>query len=146
MKSTLQEKFIIAKTIGVAFAIFLFQSSYAQKVANSTAVCSEAENHISCFTSVVPGPQTQNLILPKTHAFQVIFEEAQAYTVVNGNQSVAKGNNDFTAFVGADKMTNSTKGYLSINHETDPGGVSMLEMAYDKNNEKCRYTTYNTFI
>lgn len=100
------------------------------------AGCDAGSGHISCFTSVMPGPQMENLILPKTHGFQVIFEEGQAYTIVNGGQSVAKGNNDFTAFIGAKNQTSSTKGYLSINHETDPGGVSIVDIEYNERKEK----------
>jgi secreted PhoX family phosphatase len=39
------------------------------------------------------------------------------------------GQNDFTAYVA--KSGSSTNGYLSVNHETNPGGVTMAEVNYN---------------
>lgn len=87
-------------------------------------------NHISCFTSIVPTAQTSKLIIPEQHKFQLILKEGDRYTEGGG---FVGGLNDFTGYVS--KLTNgaasSTDGYLSVNHETNPGGVSMSEINYN---------------
>lgn len=82
--------------------------------------------HISCFTSIVPTVQTNKLILPVEHAYQLILKEGDAYTEGGGNVG---GLNDFTGYVA--KNNSSTDGYLAVNHETNPGGVTMAEINYN---------------
>lgn len=82
--------------------------------------------HISCFTSIVPTSQTAKLIIPAEHRFQLILKEGDAYTEGGG---FVGGLNDFTGYVA--KNASSTNGYLSVNHETNPGGVTMAEINYN---------------
>ncbi|MDF2550867.1 MAG: hypothetical protein K0R77_142 [Chryseobacterium sp.] len=82
--------------------------------------------HISCFTSIVPTTQTSKLIIPAEHRFQMILKEGDAYTEGGG---LVGGLNDFTGYVA--KNASSTDGYLSVNHETSPGGVTMAEINYN---------------
>lgn len=82
--------------------------------------------HISCFTSIVPTSQTAKLIIPAEHRFQMILKEGDAYTEGGG---FVGGLNDFTGYV--PKSSSSIDGYLSVNHETNPGGVTMAEINYN---------------
>ncbi|MFC6268782.1 alkaline phosphatase PhoX [Frigoriflavimonas asaccharolytica] len=82
--------------------------------------------HISCFTSIIPTSQTSKLIIPAEHKFQMILKEGDNYTDGGG---LVGGQNDFTAYVA--KNASSTDGYLSVNHETNPGGVTMAEVNYN---------------
>lgn len=82
--------------------------------------------HISCFTSIVPTAQTGKLIIPTEHKYQLILKEGDNYTEGGG---LVGGQNDFTAYVA--KNASSTNGYLSVNHETNPGGVTMAEINYN---------------
>ncbi len=82
--------------------------------------------HISCFTSIVPTAQTGKLIIPAEHKYQMILKEGDNYTEGGG---LVGGQNDFTAYVA--KNGSSTNGYLSVNHETNPGGVTMAEINYN---------------
>lgn len=86
-------------------------------------------NHIGCFTSVDAIGQTQFLTIPESHAFQVIFQQGDAYDNFAG---VAPGNHDFTGYVPINGS--STEGYVDVNHETTPGGVSVLDVHYDAAN------------
>ncbi|TXF87791.1 DUF839 domain-containing protein [Neolewinella aurantiaca] len=86
------------------------------------------EGHIACFTSITPTAETPNLILPAgSHRFQAIHKQGGTYSIGGGT---IPGLHDFTGFVPLNN-TSSTAGYLSINHETSPGGVSMLGLHYD---------------
>lgn len=82
--------------------------------------------HISCFTSIVPTAQTSKLIIPQEHNFQLILKEGDPYTEGGGQVG---GLNDFTGYVA--KNSSSTDGYLAVNHETNPGGVTMAEINYN---------------
>jgi len=82
--------------------------------------------HISCFTSIVPTTQTSKLIIPAEHKYQLILKEGDNYTEGGG---LVGGLNDFTAYVA--KNNSSIDGYLSVNHETNPGGVTMAEINYN---------------
>lgn len=84
------------------------------------------DTHFGCFTSVEPAQQTGGLVLPATHTFQVLAREGQAYTNSTGNMP---GNNDFTGYVA--RGGSSALGYLSINHENNPGGVSILDLRFN---------------
>nr|WP_237732379.1 alkaline phosphatase PhoX [Flavobacterium sp. UGB4466] len=87
-------------------------------------------NHISCFTSIVPTVQTPKLIIPKQHKYQLILKEGDNYTEGGG---FVGGLNDFTGYVAkkTSGVSSSTDGYLSVNHETNPGGVTMAEINYN---------------
>ena len=85
------------------------------------------DTHISCYTSLLPSAQGPSFFIPETHAFQVMLEHTDAYT----NQTVrttVPGNHDFTGYVG--RNGSSIDGFLSINHENTPGGVSILDLRY----------------
>ena len=66
------------------------------------------------------------LIIPAEHKYQLILKEGDNYTEGGG---LVGGQNDFTAYVA--KAGSSTNGYLSVNHETNPGGVTMAEISYN---------------
>lgn len=82
--------------------------------------------HISNFTSITPTVQTEKVIFPKEISFQLILKEGDPYSEGGGRVG---GLNDFTGYVG--KNGSSTQGYLSVNHETNPGGVTMAEIQYN---------------
>jgi PKD repeat protein len=86
-------------------------------------------NHIACFTSIAPTAETTNMIIAGgSHRFQAIHKQGGTYSIGGGT---IPGNHDFTGFVPLNG-TSSTAGYLSINHENSPGGVSMLGLHYDE--------------
>jgi secreted PhoX family phosphatase len=87
---------------------------------------SPAKNKIGSFTSVQPNGQSQSIIYPtETHVIQQLAKSGLS-TYTDGSTGTMPGNNDFTAFIPVEGS--SKKGYLTINHETSPGGVSILDM------------------
>ncbi|MDQ1857182.1 MULTISPECIES: alkaline phosphatase PhoX [unclassified Chryseobacterium] len=100
--------------------------AYLKTTTNTTIPVACNGTHISCFTSIVPTAQTNKLILPAEHKYQLILKEGDNYTEGGG---LVGGQNDFTAYV--PKTGSSTNGYLSVNHETNPGGVTMAEINYN---------------
>jgi len=84
------------------------------------------KNKIGSFTSVKPIGQSESITYPTaTHAIQELVKSGVTnYTV--GGTGTLPGNNDFTAFIPI--KGSSKKGYLSINQENNPGGVSILDM------------------
>lgn len=100
--------------------------AYLKTTANTTIPVTCNGTHISCFTSIVPTAQTDKLIIPAEHKYQLILKEGDSYTEGGG---LVGGQNDFTAYVA--KAGSSTNGYLSVNHETNPGGVTMAEINYN---------------
>lgn len=87
---------------------------------------------IGCFTSVAPSTKNQLLNFPtKTHTFQVL--EKALTSTYTGTNTVLPNGNDFTGYIPYtfDGQIHSDKGWLSINHENTPGGVSMLSMRID---------------
>jgi len=82
---------------------------------------------IGDFTSVPPGVQNTNFIIPSTHRFQRIIETGDALT----QGGTLKTNNDFSGYVPI--AGSSTNGYLAINAETVPGGVAILDINYNSN-------------
>ncbi len=87
-------------------------------------ICVHAQQ-IGDFTSIAPGPQTSDFLIPATHRFQKIMEEGDPLT----EGGALMGNNDFTAYVPINGS--SENGYLSINAERIPGGVSILDIQYN---------------
>lgn len=77
------------------------------------------------FTSVTPISRTENFVIPSTHIFQKIIEVDDALT----EGGVLAGNPDFTGYVPI--TGSSTAGYLSINSETYPGGVAVLDINFN---------------
>lgn len=86
-----------------------------------------AAQNISTFTSVQATPQTQGLVLPSTHHFQVLAQTGD--TLSDG--SILKTAPDFTAFVPINGQNDSA--YLSLNHEIGglQGGVTVFELDLD---------------
>ena len=100
--------------------------AYLKTTTNTTNPTTCNSMHISCFTSIVPTAQTGKLIIPTEHKYQLVLKEGDNYTEGGG---LVGGQNDFTAYVA--KSASSTNGYLSVNHETNPGGVTMAEINYN---------------
>ncbi|WP_312301517.1 alkaline phosphatase PhoX [Chryseobacterium sp.] len=100
--------------------------AYLKTTATTTTPVACNGTHISCFTSIVPTAQTDKLIIPAEHKYQLILKEGDSYTEGGG---LVGGQNDFTGYVA--KAGSSTNGYLSVNHETNPGGVTMAEINYN---------------
>ena len=92
---------------------------------NPAMGCVNAAGHISCFTSVIPTEQRDTLSIPSTHKFQAILKTGDAYS----KSGLVPSNFDFTGYV-ADKG-NSKKGYVALNHELTPGGVSILNTQFN---------------
>ncbi len=90
--------------------------AYLKTTATTTTPVACNGTHISCFTSIVPTAQTDKLIIPAEHKYQLILKEGDSYTEGGG---LVGGQNDFTGYVA--KAGSSTNGYLSVNHETNPG-------------------------
>ncbi|MEG0927416.1 MULTISPECIES: alkaline phosphatase PhoX [Chryseobacterium] len=100
--------------------------AYLKTTTNTTTPVVCNGSHISCFTSIVPTAQTNKLIIPTGHKYQLILKEGDSYTEGGG---LVGGQNDFTAYVA--KAGSSSNGFLSVNHETNPGGVTMAELNYN---------------
>ncbi len=82
--------------------------------------------HISDFISIEPGGQGTTFDFPEgTHTWQKM--------IINGDALTAGGtmpdNHDFAGYVPIDGS--STTGYLSINSELTPGGVTILDINHD---------------
>ncbi len=97
----------------------------------SVVVCSQ---QIGEFTSIAPGAQTTDFIIPATHRFQKIIEAGDPLT----EGGVLLNNNDFTGYVPIGG--GSENGYLSINAEVNPGGVSILDINYNTNSRLWQVT------
>jgi secreted PhoX family phosphatase len=83
------------------------------------------KNKIGSFISVKPTGQTSTIVIPsETHTFQLLAQSGTTLYTAGGG--IMPGNNDFTAYVG--KNGSSKEGYLSVNHENNPGGVSILDI------------------
>ena len=97
---------------------------YLKDAPVSGEVCQGA--HIGCFTSITPTAQTPRLIIAPEFRFQLFHKQGDAYMTGTGT---VPGNHDYTAFIGTDGS--STTGHLSVNHENNPGGVSMVDLHFD---------------
>ncbi|KAA5544871.1 alkaline phosphatase PhoX [Adhaeribacter rhizoryzae] len=103
------------------------QQAVAQTKKNAEAGV-PAKNKIGSFISVQPTGQTSTTVIPfETHSFQLL---AKSRLTTYPDGSLMPIGNDFTAFVG--KNGSSKEGYLSINHENTPGGVSILDLHLDE--------------
>ena len=92
-----------------------------------------ADVHFSCFEGLGPSGQLKRMVLPETHTFERLFELGDAY-MSGGGYVLDK--HDFAAYVGRNANTNSEHGYLSVNHEDNPGGVSILDIRFDGSTKK----------
>lgn len=85
---------------------------------------------IGDFTSVEPVNQSTDLVIPSSHSFQ--------YMIQNGDPLTAGGImpdfHDFSAYVPIGGSSNN--GYLSINSEKFPGGVTVLDVNLDITNQE----------
>jgi secreted PhoX family phosphatase len=81
--------------------------------------------NIGDFTSITPTAQTQQFVIPSTHTFQKIIEVGDALT----GGELLPDNPDFTGYVPV--LNSSINGYLSINSETGPGGVTVLDINFN---------------
>ncbi len=89
---------------------------------SGTVRCAE----IACFTSITPTIQTDSLIIPTSHSFQVLAQSGDVYT----NGAVFPENFDFTCFVPINGS--SSEGIITINHENNvAGGMSVMDAQYD---------------
>ena len=79
------------------------------------------------FTSVEPQFQDELLHLPSTHAFQLVAQEGD----VLGDGTTMGTWSDLAAYVPINGS--STHGYLCVNAEFVPGGVSIFEMQLNPN-------------
>ncbi|MBI3235128.1 MAG: DUF839 domain-containing protein [Bacteroidetes bacterium] len=95
--------------------------------------------------SVEPSTQNENLVLPSTHRLHFVIRTGDSLT--DGN--VMPANPDFTGYV---PISGSSKhGYLCINSENIPGGVTVLEIKFDTtlykwsilNSQKVNFGTVN---
>ncbi|WP_162051527.1 alkaline phosphatase PhoX [Pontibacter pamirensis] len=113
----------------ISGAAVTFQETAAQS-ATSAGSGSPNKNKIGSFTSVQPIGQSETITYPtETHAIQQLAKTGfTSYT--DGSTGTMPGNNDFTAFIPI--KGSSKKGYLAINHETTPGGVSILDMTLNE--------------
>lgn len=103
------------------FYVILAFSCYLPKVTSQS---------IGNFVSVTPNVQTQDFIFPSsTHAFQKIIEHGDVITV----GGTIMDNFDFTGYVPI--SGSSTNGYLSINHELTPGGVTVMDLSFNSSNK-----------
>lgn len=90
--------------------------------------------HISEFISLGGGSQTTNLVIPDQHTFQYIIEHGDDLT----DGGTMADQFDFTGYVPI--AGSSTNGYLSINHEQTPGGVTILDVQFDSNLKSWGYS------
>ena len=81
----------------------------------------EKEN-IDDFVSVIPVSQNSQFIFPSSHRFQKIIEAGEALT--DGGTMPIR--NDFAGYVPI--AGSSSRGFLSINSENVPGGVTILDI------------------
>ena len=80
---------------------------------------------IGTFTSVKPAAQDELFHIPSSHTFQVLIRAGDGLTA-GGSMPL---NSDFTGYVPIGGS--SENGYLSVNSETVPGGVTILDINYN---------------
>ncbi len=96
-------------------AVLLFLMSY-------TIMFSQ---NIYDFVSITPGAQTDQFIFPESHSFQKIISVDESLT----GGGLFPIQPDFSGYV---PISNSSlNGYLSINSEFFPGGVTILDINFD---------------
>ena len=81
--------------------------------------------NIADFTSVNPLVQTEQFVIPSSHAFQKIIEVDDALS----EGGLMERNPDFTGFIPI--LNSSTNGYLSINSEKVPGTAAIFDINFN---------------
>ncbi|HLP55461.1 MAG TPA: alkaline phosphatase PhoX [Fluviicola sp.] len=112
------------------FALTMDLQSQSQTPSNpiQNVTCNPNTNtEIGCFTSVMPTAQTQGLVIPSTHTFQLIMKQGMSNFYSNSTRAVPS-NTDFTGYVSP--TGSSREGVVSVNHETDPGDVSLVSVHF----------------
>lgn len=90
------------------------------------AICTICRaQHFSDFGGLSPGFQDNDFHIPATHTFQVLIEEGED---LQGGGALP-GTCDFAGYV--PRQNSSKYGYLSINSEEVPGGVTILDLEFD---------------
>ena len=107
------------------FLTYIFLTSCSNNDDDEPELISEIKA-ISEFVSVVPSDQTTDFVFPESHSFQRIIEAGDPLTV----GGTLPDRNDFTGFVPINGS--SSIGYLSINSETSPGGVTVLDINFNE--------------
>ena len=80
---------------------------------------------IGTFNSVTPTAQTEQFVIPASHRFQKLMKTGDPLSA-GGNML---DNPDFSCYVPI--AGSSTNGYVNINHETAPGGATVLDVNYN---------------
>ena len=88
------------------------------------------DGHIGCFTSINPTTQTNVLIMPTEQRFQMLFKEGSTYMDGSG---LVPGTHDFTGYIPSIGVDASKLGHLAVNHENNPGGVSIVNLNLNSN-------------
>lgn len=96
---------------GFFFFVFLFSTNLL------------ISQEIGDFISVEPIGQSSSFVIPQGFRFQKIIQTGEALT----QGGTMNGNHDFTGFVPI--SGSSSNGYLSINKENTPGGVTVLDVS-----------------
>jgi hypothetical protein len=88
--------------------------------------CTVYAQHISDFISINPTAKTTNFQYPSdSHTFQYIIEQGDSLTT----GGTLPNNCDFAGYIPI--SGSSTNGYLGINSEDFPGGVTMLDINFN---------------
>lgn len=90
------------------------------------AIYSACAQSIAEFSPIYPGQQTQQLQIPETHSFQLLIKTGDPLTG-GGTMPV---NSDFTGYIPI--AGSSINGYLHVNSEYVPGGVTILDIQYSE--------------
>lgn len=94
-------------------------------IAISGFCCNLYSQNLANFVSVNPTAQTTNFVFPSTtHRFQKIIEHGDVLPV-----GTMMDNFDFTGYMPI--AGSSVNGYLSINHEMSPGGVTAMDVSFN---------------
>lgn len=91
---------------------------------------------IADFVSLPALPQDPLFHLPSTHIFQALIQTGD--TLADGNPMPP--NPDFTGYI---PINGSVQGYLAVNSESNPGGVSVLKVELELPNQLWRITDGN---
>lgn len=97
--------------------------------------------HIACFTSINPTTQTTTLLLPTEQRFQMLFKEGSTYDDGSG---LVPGTHDFTGYIPSIGINAGKVGYLSVNHENNPGGVSIMNLNLSSDAQNPLWTVSNS--
>ncbi|WP_339835469.1 alkaline phosphatase PhoX [uncultured Maribacter sp.] len=105
----------------IVFIAIIMLASCTNNDDNPPEIIPEIKS-INEFISVEPQIQNTDFVFPLSHTFQKIIETGDVLTA----GGTLPPRNDFTGYVPIEGS--SINGYLSINSETTPGGVSVLDI------------------